>query len=101
MVPIEFGINMRWRLILIGHKLKVSIGIGGRVIIVGRLKKAVTRCMVVLANIRITKYTVSILFLEVIAYILERIHFNQSSALSKRSVPQCDEEIRGKEEEHY
>lgn len=66
-VPTEFGTSLNWRSGEIPHKLKASIGSGGRVTIVGGLRKDVASATDSLANARVPKYATSSLFLPVIA----------------------------------
>ena len=71
-VPIEIGANVSSGFMLIAHMLKASTGTSGRSTTnVGSTKKD-TRNVVNLANARIPKYTMNVLFLRVIAYSLGR-----------------------------
>lgn len=71
-VAIESGINMNSRFTEAAHMLKASTGIRGRSTKTGGLAKDIATGIVILANARVPKYAASILFLEVIAYILGR-----------------------------
>ena len=75
------------------HNLKASIGIEGSSTTAGDLRKDDANDIANLANTRVPKYTASILFFEVIAYILGRNHISRLSGTGKRGVPQCDEDI--------
>ena len=79
------------------HKLKASIGIEWRSRTTGCLTRVGASDTTNLTDTRVPKYTASILFLEVIAYILE---FNRVSDglndTDKHEVPQCDEDVRRK-----
>lgn len=98
-VPIEFGANMNLRFIVIPHKLEAFIGSEWRSTKTGRWTKAGARDISDLANARVPKYTASILFLEVIAYILGRNHISRSTDTDKRDAPQHNEDVRRKQEE--
>ena len=66
-VPIEFRIKIKWKSTSAAHKLKTSIGIGGRVMTVGCLRKDDMRARVSLDATRVPKYTARSRFLKVIA----------------------------------
>ena len=53
-----------------------------------------------LANARAPKYAASILFLEVIAYILKGDRIIRSMDVDGLDVPQRDEDVRRKQEKH-
>ena len=59
-----------------------------------------TSVTVNLVNANAPKYTASILFLKVIAYILRRNRISRSTDEEKCRVPQRDEDIRGEQETH-
>ena len=90
---------MNLRFIVIPHKLEAFIGSEWRSTKTGRWTKAGARDISDLANARVPKYTASILFLEVIAYILGRNHISQSTDTDKRDAPQHNEDVRRKQEE--
>ena len=90
---------MNLRFIVIPHKLEAFIGSERRSTKTGRWTKAGARDMIDLANARVPKYTASILFLEVIAYILGRNHISRSTGTGKRDAPQHNEDVRRKQEE--
>ena len=76
------------------------MGNEGRSTTVGGLTKDATSVTVNLVNARAPKYAVRILFLKVIAYILRRGCISQLRDEDKCGVPQCNEDIRGKQEKH-
>ena len=65
---------------------------------VGGLRKDDSIPTVNLASTMVPKYTASILFLEVIAYILGRNHISWLSGTGRHGVPQRDEDIGRKHE---
>ena len=71
-LPIEYGITMNLRSIVIPHKLEASTGIKWRSTKPGRLAVVNARVIRNLVSARVPKYTAIILFLEVNAHILRR-----------------------------
>ena len=92
-VPIAPGANLNLSCAVVAHKLKASIGIRGSSMITGGLERADANQTPNLVNDRLPKYTRSILFLEVIAYILRRSRVSWLNDTGKHDVPQCDEDF--------
>lgn len=67
---------------------------------IGLLIKVNASDMTTLASTKIPKYIVSILFLELIAYILERNRIGWLCDAGGYDVPQCDEDLRREQEEY-
>ena len=88
MVPTEFGTNLNWRSIMNPQNLEVSTGIGGNIMITGGLIKDDMTVNTNFTDTSIPKYTVSILFPELIAYTLNGSHISLSSNVGRYNVPQ-------------
>ena len=85
---------------MIAHKLKMSAGSIEVSTITGVWIKDVASAMDNLASTRALKYTANTLFPEVTAYILGRNRISGLKGMGKHDVPQCDEDVRRKQEKH-
>ena len=100
MVPIEFGTNLNWRSIMSPQNLEASTGIGGNIMITGGLIKDDMTVNTNFTDTSILKYTVSILFPELITYTLDGSHISPSSNVGRYNVPQWDKDVWRKQEKH-